>query len=71
MCGSSVPANFQLVSKTSTLTVKFHSDSSITKSGFRAVLVGKFLYRRYNFLSYSSNFLGLVPLGQEKLESYV
>jgi hypothetical protein len=46
MCGSSVPANFQLVSKTSTLTVKFHSDSSITKSGFRAVLVGKFLFRK-------------------------
>jgi CUB domain len=40
MCGAQVPANFQLVSKTNTLTVKFHSDGSTNKPGFRAVLVG-------------------------------
>ena len=42
MCGATVPANFQLTSRTNTLTVKFHSDSVTTKPGFRAVLVGKF-----------------------------
>ena len=51
MCGAQVPAGFQLVSKTNTLTVKFHSDAATNKPGFRAVFVGKILIKKSKLLS--------------------
>jgi len=39
LCGAKLPANFQLVSKKNEMVLKFHSDATVTKAGFRAVLV--------------------------------
>jgi len=39
LCGARLPNNFSLVSKKNEMVLKFHSDASVTKAGFRAVLV--------------------------------
>jgi len=39
LCGSSIPKKFKLVSKQSTMTLKFHSNSKVTKSGFKVRLI--------------------------------
>jgi len=39
LCGASIPKNFKLVSKKSTMILKFHSNSKVTKSGFKVRLV--------------------------------
>jgi len=39
LCGSSIPKNFKLVSKAKVMTVKFHSNKKVTKSGFKIRLV--------------------------------
>jgi len=39
LCGSSVSKNFKLVSKKNTMTVKFHSNGSVQKSGFKVRLI--------------------------------
>jgi len=40
LCGSKVPSGFKsLVSKKKTMTVKFHSDESVKKPGFKARFV--------------------------------
>ena len=41
LCGSSVPSSFKsLKSKKKELTVKFHSDASVRKPGFKARFIG-------------------------------
>jgi len=39
LCGSSIPKKFKLVSKKDTMTLKFHSNSKVTKSGFKVRLI--------------------------------
>ena len=47
LCGSSVPSGFKsLKSKKKEITVKFHSDKSVKKSGFKARFIGKQNYCR-------------------------
>lgn len=42
LCGSSIPNNFNpLKSKKSQIVIKFHSDKSTRKSGFKARFIGK------------------------------
>jgi len=36
LCGSTIPSNFVLKSKKKSITVKFHSNGSTRKSGFKA-----------------------------------
>jgi len=39
LCGSSIPKNFNLKSKGDTMTLKFHSNSKTSKSGFKVRLI--------------------------------
>jgi len=41
LCGSSIPNNFKLTSKKKTMTVKFHSNKSVTKAGFKIRVTAK------------------------------
>jgi len=41
VCGSNVPAGFSLISKGTTMTLKFHSNKKTNKSGFSAVIVAQ------------------------------
>ena len=44
LCGSQVPSGFKsLKSKKDTMTIKFHSDGSVKKPGFKARFIGKYL----------------------------
>jgi len=39
MCGTKIPSNFNLTSKKQTMVLKFVSDGSKKKTGFRAYIV--------------------------------
>ena len=42
LCGASIPSSFSsLKSKAQTMVVKFHSNNSIRKTGFKARFIGK------------------------------
>jgi len=39
LCGASIPKKFKLISKKNTMTLKFHSNKSVTKPGFKVRLI--------------------------------
>jgi len=39
LCGSSIPKGFKLTSKKKVMTVKFHSNKSVTKPGFSVKVI--------------------------------
>ena len=43
LCGNTVPSGTKFKSKNQQMTVKFHSNRSVTRAGFKVVIQGKVL----------------------------
>ena len=50
LCGNTVPSGTKFKSKNQQMTIKFHSNRSVTRAGFKVVIQGKVLGVFLNFI---------------------